>query len=138
MKNKTIVMTTATLILASGLLLGTHSYAADDNSTPSEVYDVSAYTKHVEDSMQKLHTLHLRAFDKNLNSGQREKARREFFKISQGLVQEMHQRIMGLNVKAGAALSHTDVLLNTHLTMMVLDMLSELQRESYIDPVMRQ
>jgi hypothetical protein len=102
------------------------------------VYDVSAYTKHVEDTMQQLHTLHLKAFDKTVDSGKREAARREFFRLSQGLVQEMHQRIMGLNVKAGAALSHTDVLLSTHLTMMVLDMLSELQLESYVDPVMRQ
>jgi hypothetical protein len=138
MKSKTIVITTATLMLASGLFLGTNSYAANDSSTPSQVYDVSAYTKHVEDAMQKLHTLHLKAFDKSLDSGQREKARREFFTISQGLVQEIHRRIMALNVKEGAALSHTDVLLNTHLTMMVLDMLSELQKESYIDPVMRQ
>lgn len=133
MKSNNVVITTAMLVLASGLFFGANSYAAGGNSSPSEVYDVSAYTKHVEDSMQKLHTLHLRSFDKTLNPGQREKARREFFTISQGLVQEIHRRIMALDVKSGAALSHTDVLLNTHLTMMVLDMLSELQKESWVD-----
>lgn len=133
MKSQKLISTIATVLLASGLLLGSNSYAAKGSQTPSEVYDVTAYTQHVEDSMQRLHTLHLKAFDKTLDRGKREAARREFFKISQGLVQEMHQRIMGLNVKTGAALSHTDVLLNSHLTMMVLDMLSELQRESWVD-----
>lgn len=98
--------------------------------TPSSlVFDDATYTMEVEQGHQKLHMLYGKALDKSLPLGQREKAKRDYFKLSQDLNKRMHSRVMSLNVKEGAALSHTDVLLSTHLLLMTTDMLSTLQQD---------
>ena len=98
--------------------------------TPSSlVFDDATYTVEVEKGHQKLHALYGKALDKSLPLGQREKAKRDYFKVSQSLNKKMHSRVMNLNVKEGAALSHTDVLLSTHLLLMTADMLSTLQQD---------
>lgn len=97
-------------------------------------YNEADYPAYFEKTMDKLHVLHQQAFDKTIPSGKREKAKREFLKHSQDLVKKMHARIMKLDVKKGDALSHTEVLLSTHLQLMVADMLSTLQQEAWIDP----
>ena len=115
------------MVFASLSIFGVNAYAAENEGTA--VYDESVYTKQVEKSMDKMHMLYMRAFDKSLTKSEANKAKTEYYKIAQGLVREMHERVMGLNVKAGAALSHTDVLLSTHMTMMLLDMLAAEQLE---------
>ena len=98
--------------------------------TPSSlVFDDATYTVEVEKAHQKLHMLYGKAFDKSLPLGQREKAKRAFFETSQDLNKKMHSRVMSLNVKEGAALSHTDILLSTHLLLMTADMLSTMQQD---------
>jgi hypothetical protein len=107
--------------------------------TPSSlVFDDASYTADVEANHQKLHMLYGKVFDKTLPLGQREEAKRDFFKISQEINKKMHNRVMSLNLKAGAALSHTDTLLATHLLLMTTDMLSTLQQEAWdTDPAMQ-
>ena len=97
-------------------------------------YNEADYPAYFEKTMDKLHVLHGKVFNKTISLGEREKAKREFFKYSQDLVKKMHARVMTLNVKEGAALSHTEVLLTTHLQLMIADMLSTLQQEAWIDP----
>lgn len=104
--------------------------ASSAEMTPSSlVFDEATYTADVEKGHQKLHMLYGQASDRSLPLGQREKARREFFKVSQDLNKKMHNRVMSLNVKEGAALSHTDILLATHLLLMTTDMLSTIQQD---------
>ena len=103
-------------------ITGVNAYAAGDDGT--SVYDESVYTQKVEKSMDNMHALYVRTFDKSLSKSKANKAKAEYYKIAQGLVRDMHQRVMGLNVKTGAALSHTDVLLSTHMNLMLLDMLA--------------
>ena len=112
--------------------------ALADEMTPSSlVFDDATYTAEVEKEHQKLHMLYGQAVDNSLPLGQREKARRDFFKVSQDLNKKMHSRVMGLNVKEGAALSHTDILLATHLLLMTADMLSTIQQDEWaVDPGM--
>jgi hypothetical protein len=107
--------------------------------TPSSlVFDDATYTAEVEKEHQKLHMLYGQAIDRSLSVGQREKARRDFFKVSQDLNKKMHNRVMSLNIKTGGALSHTDNLLATHLLLMTTDMLSTLQQEAWaVDPGMQ-
>ena len=107
--------------------------------TPSSlVFDDATYSADVEKEHQKLHMLYGQAVDKTLPMGQREKARRDFFTVSQDLNKKMHNRVMALNIKEGAALSHTDILLATHLLLMTADMLSTLQQDAWsVDPGMQ-
>lgn len=100
--------------------------------TPSSlVFDDATYTAEMEKDHHKLHMLYGQAFDKSQPLAKREKARREYFKVSQDLIKKMHSRIMTMNVKEGAAMSHTDVLLSTHLLLMAADMLSTIQQEQW-------
>lgn len=118
----------ATLILFTCLFVVPAASSAEMTPT-SLVFDDATYTAEVEKGHQKLHMLYGQASDKSLPLGQREKAKREFFKVSQDLNKKMHSRVMGLNVKEGAALSHTDILLATHLLLMTTDMLSNIQQD---------
>jgi hypothetical protein len=115
------------MALAVGMLFAPAAFASD-------VYNEADYPAYFEKTMDKLHVLHQKVFDKTIPLGEREKAKREFFKNSQSLVKKMHARTMTLNVKKGDALSHTEVLLATHLQLMVTDMLSAIQQEAWIDP----
>lgn len=116
------------LALLIGLFVAPAGFCAE--MTPSSlVFDDATYTAEIEKAHQKLHMLYGKSFDKSLPLGQREKARREFFKASQDLNKKMHNRVMMLDPKQGAALSHTDILLSTHLLLMTTDMLSTLQQD---------
>lgn len=117
-KNKMFIV-----IFVAGSLFGMNVYASEDY-TGLAAYDEAVYTAEVEKSMHKMHGLYLRAYDKSLSKSEIAKAKKEYFKIAQSLVRNMHERVMKMNIKEGAALSHTDVLLSTHMTMMLLDMLA--------------
>jgi acetyl/propionyl-CoA carboxylase alpha subunit len=108
-------------------------FAAEMTSS-SLMFDESSYTAEVEKAHQKLHMLYGQAFDQSLPMGKRQKARKEFLKLSQEMIKKMHSRVMTMNVKEGAALSHTDTLLATHLLLMATDMLTTLQQEAMADP----
>ena len=113
--------------------------ASSAEMTPSSMtFDESSYTAEMEKAHNKLHMLYGKVFDKSLPVSEREKAKREFFKVSQEMNKKMHNRIMGINIKTGGALSHTDILLATHLLLMTTDMLTTLQQEEWErDPGLR-
>ena len=123
--NKSIMV--IIMALAAGMFFAPGAFASD-------LYSDADYPATFEKTMDKLHVLHAKVFDKTVPAGEREKAKREFFKNSQDLVKAMHARVMTRDVKKGAALSHTEILLSTHLQLMVADMLSTLQQEAWIDP----
>ncbi len=120
----------STLALLAGMLV--IPIASSDEMTPSSLmFDDATYTAEVEKGHQKLHMLYGKALDKSLPAMKREKARRDYFKVSQNLNKRMHSRVMSLDVKKGAALSHTDILLSTHLLLMTADMLSTIQQDAW-------
>lgn len=134
MKRRSVILA----ILALLTIFFVIPVATSAEMTPSSlVFDDATYTADVEKEHQKLHMLYGQAVDKSLSLGQREKAKRDFFEVSQELNKKMHSRVMSLNVKEGAALSHTDILLATHLLLMTADMLSALQQDAWaVDPGM--
>ena len=121
-----------TLALLAGMLVV--PAASSDEMTPgSLMFDDATYTAEVEKGHQKLHALYGKALNKSLPAMKREKARRDYFKVSQDLNKKMHSRVMTLDAKKGAALSHTDILLSTHLLLMTADMLSTIQQDAWAD-----
>lgn len=108
--------------------------ASSDEMTPSSlVFDDATYTAEIEKAHEKLHALYGKVINKSLSKDQREKARRGFFEVSQDINKKMHSRVMSLDPKKGAALSHTDILLSTHLLLMTTDMLSTIQQDAWAD-----
>lgn len=138
MKFKAIRLVTLTgLAFLANLFLVPIASSAE--MTPSSMaFDESTYTAEMEKAHDKLHQLYYKVFNKSLSAGEREKAKREFFKVSQEMNKKMHNRVMAINIKAGGALSHTDILLATHLLLMTTDMLTTLQEEAWErDPGLR-
>lgn len=120
----------STLALLAGMLVA--PVVASDEMTPTSLmFDDATYTAEVEKGHNKLHALYGKALNKSLPATKREKAKRDYFKVSQGLNKKMHSRVMSLNPKKGAALSHTDILLSTHLLLMTADMLSTIQLDAW-------
>jgi len=106
--------------------------ASSEEMTPSSLtFDDATYTAEVEKAHQKLHALYGKVVNKSLSKSQRGKARRGFFEVSQDINKRMHSRVMMLDPKKGAALSHTDILLSTHLLLMTTDMLSTIQQDAW-------
>lgn len=125
----------AVFFIIVNLLFLSNSMAAND-PPDSLVFDNKVYTENTEKAMDKMHHLFIKAYDKTSPSGEREKAKREYLAMGQNLVRGLHERVMSLDVKKGAALSHTDVLLSVHMMSMMLDMLASIQQEQWQDPNM--
>ena len=122
MKIIQLMLTMVAGVLLSSVFMSVNVNASDDTGIP--LYDETAYTQSVEKKMHKMHGLYLRAHDSSLSAKDKAKAKREYYAVAQGLVRDMHERVMRLDIKTGAALSHTDIILSNHLTMMLLDMLA--------------
>ena len=120
----------STLALFAGMLV--IPVALSDEMAPTSLmFDDATYTAEVDKGHQKLHVLYGKALNKSLPAMKIEKARRDYFKLSQDLNKRMHSRVMMLDAKKGAALSHTDILLSTHLLLMTADMLSTIQQDAW-------
>ena len=138
MKTVTVRLVTSIGIVFLAYFLVVPLVSAAEMTPSSMTFDESSYTADMEKAHNKLHKLYAEVFDKSLSVAKREKAKREFFKVSQEMNKKLHNRVMSINIKAGGALSHTDILLATHLLLMTTDMLSTLQQERWErDPGMR-
>jgi len=123
-----------TAIIAAALLgnavLGNCALAAgEEKGTP--IFDESAYTQYVQETMQKLDKLYLQFCGECGVSGPAaEKARREYAKTSRELMQYMNARFDKLDPKKGDALSPTETLVDIHALTMMVDILTATYLES--------
>lgn len=120
------------IMLFTGIFLVPAAVA--DEMTQSLMFDDSSYTAEVEKAHHKLHMLYGKAVDGSVSASQRLKARKEFLDVAQGINKKMHARVMTKDAKKGDALSHTDILLSTHLLLMTADMLTTIQQDEWVDP----
>jgi len=123
-----------TAIIAAALLgnavLGNFAIAAGEGKG-IPVFDESAYTQYVQETMQKLDKLYLQFCGECGVSGPvAEKARREYAKTSRELMQYMNARFDKLDPKKGDALSPTETLVDIHALTMMVDILTATYLES--------
>lgn len=124
----TLVALTFVMITISGQTV----LAAENGGTP--VYDESAYTEYVENTMKELDKLYLQFCGTCGVSGDKAaKARQEYYKLSRDLMQYMNAKLDNLDPKKGAALSPTETLVNIHALLMLVDMLTATQMELMAD-----
>ena len=86
-------------------------------------YDESSYTATVTKEMAELDALYQTAMSKDVSQGEAEQARQKMLKLSRHLLQHLNERNASINIKEGAALSPTEVLLNIRVMGRVLDIL---------------
>jgi hypothetical protein len=132
MNLKNLTSTIAMLALVMTTFLGQAVHAADNGGTP--VYDESAYTEYVENTMKKLNQLYLQFCGTcGVSGAKAAKARQEYYTLSRELMQHMNGKLDNLDPKKGAALSPTETLVNIHALIMLVDMLTATQMELMAD-----
>jgi hypothetical protein len=133
MNIKQLISIMTGLVFGASVLLGAAAHAAD-KSGESAVYDESAYTEYVENTMQKLDKLYL-DFCNTCNSDPAVavKAREEFLTTVRDLMQHMNTRFDSMDPKAGDALSPTETLVSIHVLTMLVDILTETQLKQMAD-----
>lgn len=129
MSKKRVVSIMAGLVFAASTFLGVAAHAADKASENS-VYDESAYTEYVENTMKELDKLYLDFCGTcSVDAAKAEKARKEFLARVRELMGRMNTRFDSLDPKKGAALSPTETLVSIHVLTMLVDILTATQLE---------
>lgn len=90
----------------------------------SGIYDEAAYVNNMETSLKELDKFYLKYTDKSLSGSEKELAKRGYIVMARQILSDRHTKLDRLNPKIGDALSHTDLLLMTHIQVMLLDMLA--------------
>jgi hypothetical protein len=123
-------MTAANLsrsLACSCVVAGTVTFSgvasAANESEHFKYYDESSYTATVTKEMAELDTLYNTAISRKVSQGEAEQARQKMVKLSRHLLQHLNERNASINIKEGAALSPTEILLNIRVMGRVLDIL---------------
>ena len=129
MSLKQVVHIMVRLVFMGSVFLNANAHAADKAAEVS-VYDESAYTDYVSETMEKLDKLYLDFCGTcNVDASKAEKARQEFLATVRDLMQHMNARFDELDPKSGAALSPTETLVSIHVLTMLVDILAATQLE---------
>ncbi len=121
---KQAIFSMAGTILAASIFLGPVVHA-DEKPTKMPIYDESAYTERVENTMNLLNKLYLDFCDTcNVDGAKAAKARIEYLTTVRDLLGYMNSKFDNMDPKAGAALSHTEVLVSIHVLTMLTDILT--------------
>ena len=122
----------AMLLTASTFVVPAAHASHEPGHTP--IYDESAYTASVDETMKKLDKLYLQFCGTCGVSGDKAtKARREYFTLSRELMQKMNDKFDSLDPKMGAGLSDTETLVSIHALTMLVDILSATQLEAEME-----
>lgn len=109
--------------------LGVTDLAADEPVAAS-MYDESAYTEYVENTMKELDRLYLEfCSDCGVDASKAWKSRMEFLTTVRDLMKRMNAKFDSLDPKKGAALSPTETLVSIHVLTMLVDILTATQIE---------
>ena len=126
--NRIVTTLVAVTFMASAFY--ENSVSAESKAGDITVYDETAYTKYVENTMKKLDSLYLQFCGTcNVDASKAAKARKEYYATVRELLQHMNARFDSLDPKKGAALSSTEVLVNIHVLTMLVDILTATQME---------
>ena len=131
------------LLVATAVLMSATLFAATPKEEaaelPADVYDESAYTQYVEDTMDMLDQLYLDFLDaQGVDAAKARIIREEFLAKVHEMMQYMNAKYDDLDLKKGAALSATDTLVSVHAMTMLIDILASTELEQmaahpYID-----
>ena len=109
--------------------LGVTNVAAEV-ATDIDIYDETAYTEYVENTMKDLDRLYLEFCGTcGVEASSAAKARNEFLSTVRDLMKHMNSRFDSLDPKKGAALSPTETLVSIHALTMLVDILAATQIE---------
>lgn len=130
MNLKRMTTTMAAVAFVTSVAFSNSIFAAEKpGSTP--MFDETAYTEYVEKNMEELNALYLQFCGTcGVSGAKAEQARKKYYVLARELMQGINARLDTLDPKKGAALSPTETLVNIHLLVMLVDMLTATQQEN--------
>ena len=109
------------VIFATGTaMMSINTYAAD---VPTDAFDARNYDSRMQALLKELQAAHEAAKDPTKTTEQHAQAKATAFETAQKMLLLVDNRLHKLDIKEGAQLSPTEILVNTHIMIVVLDLL---------------
>ena len=121
MSKNQLVTLVFTLFVAMGTaMMGINAQAAD---VPGDAFDEAHYGATMQSLLTELQKAHEITKDPNRSQVDIEKAKQKAFKTAHEMLTMIDNRLHSLDIKQGAQLSPTELLVNTHVMVVMLDLL---------------
>jgi len=121
MSKNQLVTLVFTLFVAMGTaMMGINAQAAD---VPGDAFDEAHYGATMQSLLTELQKAHEITKDPDRSQGDIEKAKQKAFKTAHEMLTMIDNRLHSLDIKQGAQLSPTELLVNTHVMVVMLDLL---------------
>ena len=119
-KNHLVTLLLTMLFAMSAAIMSINAQAAD---VPGDAFDETQYSATMESLLTELQKAHEITKDPKRSQGDVEKAKQKAFKTAREMLRLIDNRLHKLDIKQGAQLSATEMLVNTHVMVVMLDLL---------------
>ena len=119
-KNHLVTLLLTMLFAMSAAMMSINVQAAD---VPGDAFDETQYSATMESLLTELQKAHEITKDPKRSQGDVEKAKQKAFKTAREMLRLIDNRLHKLDIKQGAQLSATEMLVNTHVMVVMLDLL---------------
>ena len=119
-KNHLVTLVLTMLFAMSAAMMSINVHAAD---VPGDAFDETQYSAAMESLLNELQKAHEITKDPKRSQGDVEKAKQKAFKTAREMLRLIDNRLHKLDIKQGAQLSATEMLVNTHVMVVMLDLL---------------
>ncbi len=120
MKKNFIGFVTMVFFAMSLAMMNAGVQAAD---VPGDAFDEQTYSTRMQSLLTELQNAHEITKDPKRSQGEVEKAKEKAYKTAREMLRIIDDRLHKLNIKEGAQLSPTEMVINTHVMVVMLDLL---------------
>ena len=115
-KNQIVTLVLTMFFTMGAALMSINALAAD---VPGDVFDEEHYGAKMQSLLTELQTAHEMTKDPKMSQGEVEIAKQKAFKTAREMLLIIDNRLHSLNIKQGAQLSPTEILVNTHVMVVM-------------------
>jgi hypothetical protein len=119
-KNKLVTLVFTMFFAMGAAMMGVNAQAED---VPQDAFDEAQYGVRMQTLLSELQKAHDVAKDPERSQGDVAKAKQKAFKTAGEMLKIIDKRLHSLDIKQGAQLSPTEMLINTHVMVVMLDLL---------------
>jgi hypothetical protein len=120
-KKRLSTFTLAIFFALGAAMMGVNAQAAEE--VPQDVFDEAHYGSRMQFLLKELQAAHEATKDPRKSQGEVEEAKQKAFKTARQMLLLIDNRIHNLDIRSGAQLSPTEILVNTHVMVVLLDLL---------------
>ena len=119
-KNQIVTLVLTMFFAMGAAIMSVNVQAAD---MPGDAFDEAHYSATMQSLLTELQKAHEMTKDPKMSQGEVEIAKQKAFKTAREMLLIIDNRLHKLDIKQGAQLSATEILVNTHVMVVMLDLL---------------